>query len=74
MMSRLNRDDYTNLPNKNFTANQPFQFWFYRTIPTPTIYLWPTPSNPFVQMTVWYSTQIMDVGALTDEVQIPQRW
>jgi formylglycine-generating enzyme required for sulfatase activity len=27
-MSRLNRDDYTNLPNKNFTANQPFQFWF----------------------------------------------
>jgi hypothetical protein len=74
MMSRLNRDDYTNLPNKNFTANQPFQFWFDRTIPNPTIYLWPTPSNPFVQMTVWYSTQIMDVGSLTDELQIPQRW
>ena len=30
-MSRLNRDDYTNLPNKNFTANQPFQYWFDRT-------------------------------------------
>jgi len=74
MMSRLNRDDYTNLPNKNFTANQPYQFWFDRTIPLPTIYLWPTPSNAFVQMTVWYSTQIMDVGALTDELQIPQRW
>ena len=74
MMSRLNRDDYTNLPNKNFTANQPFQFWFDRTIPNPTIYLWPTPSNAFVQMTVWYSTQIMDVGALTNELQIPQRW
>jgi hypothetical protein len=25
-------------------------------------------------MTVWYSTQVMDVGALTDELQIPQRW
>ena len=74
MMSRLNRDDYTNLPNKNFTANQPFQFWFDRTIPNPTIYLWPTPSNAFVQMTVWYSTQVMDVGALTNELQIPQRW
>jgi hypothetical protein len=73
-MSRLNRDDYTNLPNKNFTANQPFSFWFDRTVPVPTIYLWPTPSNPFVQMTVWYSSQIMDVGALTDELQIPQRW
>lgn len=74
MMSRLNRDDYTNLPNKNFPANQPFQFWFDRTIPNPTLYLWPTPNNAFVQMTVWYSTQVMDVGALTNELQIPQRW
>lgn len=74
MMSRLNRDDYTNLPNKNFTANQPYQFWFDRTIPQPSIYLWPTPSDPFVQMTVWYSRQIEDVGALTDELEVPQRW
>jgi hypothetical protein len=73
-MARLNRDDYTNLPNKNFTANQPYQFWFNRTVPDPQIYLWPVPSNPFVQMTVWYSKQIMDVGDLTDELQIPQRW
>jgi hypothetical protein len=73
-MSRLNRDDYTNLPNKNFTANQPYQFWFDRTIPQPTVYLWPTPSDPFIQMTVWYQRQIMDVGALTDELEIPQRW
>lgn len=73
-MARLNRDDYTNLPNKNFTANQPYQFWFNRTIPQPEINLWPVPSDPFVQMTVWYSKQVMDVGDLTDEVQIPQRW
>ena len=73
-MARLNRDDYTNLPNKNFTANQPYQFWFDRTIPQPTIYLWPTPSDPFIQMTVWYSRQIMDVGSLTDELEVPQRW
>jgi hypothetical protein len=44
-MARLNRDDYTNLPNKNFTANQPYQFWFDRTIPQPTMYLWPTPAT-----------------------------
>ena len=73
-MSRLNRDDYTNLPSKSFTANQPFQFWFDRTIPQPTMYLWPVPSNPFVQMTVWRSRQIMDVGALNGELEIPQRW
>ena len=25
-------------------------------------------------MTCWYSRQIDDVGALTDELEIPQRW
>jgi hypothetical protein len=73
-MARLNRDDYTNLPNKNFTANQPFQYWFNRTIPQSEIVLWPVPSNAFVQMTVWYSRQIMDVGDLYGELEVPQRW
>jgi hypothetical protein len=73
-MARLNRDDYTNLPNKNFTANQPYQYWFDRTIPVPTIYLWPVPSDPFIQMTIWYSAQIEDVGALSGELAIPDRW
>lgn len=73
-MARLNRDDYTNLPNKNFTANQPYQYWFDRTIPVPTIYLWPVPSDPFIQMTVWYSAQIEDIGSLSGELAIPDRW
>lgn len=73
-MARLNRDDYTNLPNKNFTANQPYQYWLNRTIPQAEITLWPVPSDPFVQMTVWYSRQIMDVGDLSGELEIPQRW
>jgi hypothetical protein len=73
-MARLNRDDYTNLPNKNFTADQPFQFWFNRTIPVPTVTLWPVPSNPFVQMTIWYSEYVQDVGALSGQLAIPDRW
>ena len=73
-MSRLNRDDYSNLPNKNFTANQPYQFYFERTIPQPKVVLWPTPSDPFVQMTIWYSRQIMDVGDLSGQLEIPDRW
>jgi hypothetical protein len=71
-MARLNRDDYTNLPNKNFTANQPYQYWFNRTLPQSKITLWPTPSDPFVQMTIWYSRQVMDVGELYGELEIPQ--
>jgi hypothetical protein len=73
-MARLNRDDYTNLPNKNFTANQPYQYWFNRTIPQAKITLWPAPSNAFVQMTIWYSRQVMDVGDLNGQLEIPQRW
>jgi hypothetical protein len=73
-MARLNRDDYTNLPNKNFTANQPFQYWLNRTIPQATITLWPTPQSAFYQMTVWYSAQIEDVGALNGQLAIPDRW
>jgi hypothetical protein len=73
-MARLNRDDYTNLPNKNFTADQPYQYWLNRTIPQATITLWPAPSDPFIQMTVWYSRQVMDVGSLNGQLEIPQRW
>ena len=73
-MSRLNRDDYTNLPNKNFTANQPFQFWLNRTIPQATVTLWPTPQSAFYQMTVWYSAYVQDVGALSGQLAIPDRW
>lgn len=73
-MARLNRDDFTNLPNKNFTANQPYQFWVNRTIPQTEIILWPVPSDPFIQMTVWYSKQIQNVGDLSGELEIPQRW
>jgi hypothetical protein len=73
-MARLNRDDYTNLPNKNFTANQPFQFWLNRTIPNATITLWPTPQSAFYQMTVWYSSQVEDVGDLYGQLAVPDRW
>lgn len=73
-MARLNRDDFTNLPNKDFTANQPYQYWVNRTIPQAQIELWPTPSNAFVQMVVYYSRQIQDVGQLSGELEIPQRW
>jgi hypothetical protein len=73
-MARLNRDDYTNLPNKNSTANQPYQYWLNRTIPQATITIWPTPSSAFVQMIVWYSAQIQDVGGLNGQLAIPDRW
>ena len=72
-MARLNQDDYTNLPNRNFPSNQPLQFWFDRKL-DPQVYLWPVPNNSFVQMVCWRQRQIQDVGSLKDSIEVPQRW
>ena len=73
-LARLNRDDYTNLPNKNFPSNRPLQYWFDRTIPQPQMWLWPTPNVYYPQIVSWCSRYIQDVGALSGQIEIPQRW
>jgi hypothetical protein len=74
-MARLNRDDYVNLPNKAFEG-RPLQFWVDRLLNNPVLYLWPVPSAQFVtaQVVVWVKRYIMDVGTMTQEIEIPQRW
>ena len=66
-LARLNRDDYTNLPNKSFLSNRPLQYWFNRSIPNPQMYLWPVPNAQaeVYQLTLWCHRYIMEV---------PQRW
>lgn len=73
-LARMNRDDYTNLPNKNFLNNYPLQFWFDRTIPQPSMYVWPTPGIYSPQIVAWCSRQIQDIGNLSGSIEIPQRW
>ena len=74
-MARLNRDDYVNLPNKTFEG-RPLQFWCDRQLNNPVLYLWPVPSAQFVtaQVVVWVKRYIMDVGTMTQEIEVPQRW
>jgi hypothetical protein len=75
-LARLNRDDYTNLPNKQFQSNRPLQFWFDRRIPQPVMNLWPVPNAgaETSQLVVWVQRYIMDVGTMTQQVEVPQRW
>lgn len=73
-MARLNRDDYVNLPNKNFNNNYPLQYWFDRNIPQPAMYLWPVPQSIQPQIVAWCHRQIQDVGDLSGEIEVPQRW
>lgn len=75
-LARMNRDDYTNLPNKTFKSSRPLQFWFDRQVPSPIMHLWPVPNAAATtsQIVLWRQRYIMDVGTLTQELEIPQRW
>ena len=75
-LSRLNRDDYTSLPNKTFTSNRPLQYWLDRQSLSPVMNLWPVPNAAAEtsQVVVWAQRHIMDVGTMTQELEVPQRW
>ena len=75
-MARMNRDDYTNLPNKSFQSNRPLQFWLDRQAQSPVLNIWPVPNAQATvyQVVTWVQRHIMDVGSMTQEVEVPQRW
>jgi hypothetical protein len=74
-LARLNRDDYTNLPNKYF-AGRPLQYWFDRQRDIPIMHIWPVTdqTSMFGQFIIWRQRYIMDVGTLTETLDVPQRW
>lgn len=75
-LGRINRDDWTSLPNKTFQSNRPAQFWFDRQVRQPLIMVWPTPNSTaeLGQIVAYRHRHIMDVGTLQQEVEVPQRW
>jgi len=75
-LARLSRDDYTNLPNKTFQSNRPLQYWFDRQVKYPIMHLWPVPNAQAetYQIVLWRQRYIMDVGSMTEEIEVPQRW
>ena len=77
LMARMNRDDFTSLPNKFNTSqgSHPLQFWLDRQQPVPIIRVWPSPGDIFDQIVYWRHRQIQDVGNdLTLTLDIPPRW
>lgn len=75
-MARMNRDDFTNLPNKTFQSNRPLQFWLDRQAQSPVLNLWPVPNAQAStsQVVTWVQRHIMDVGTMAQQVEVPQRW
>ncbi len=73
-MSRWNIDDYDNLPNKQFVSTRALQYYVDRLMNFPQMNIWPLSSGSFDQMVVRRHRQIMDPGAMTDQIEVPQRW
>ena len=75
-LARMNKDDYTNLPNKTFQSNRTLQFWYDRQIPNPIMHMWPVPNEAaeYAQIIIYVQRYIMDVGTMTQELEVPQRW
>ena len=71
----LNRDTYVAQSNKVF-AGRPTTYWLKRDRVRPEMYLWPAPNSTAesAQLVVWRHRHIMDVGSLTQEIEVPQRW
>jgi len=72
---QLNRNDYANLPNKAFLG-RPTQFWYDRRRTTPELVLWPAPQFQFTfnQITGFVQRKLQDVGSMTNELEVPDRW
>lgn len=75
-MAKLSNDDYASFPNKTFSVasgSKSLQFWFDKQI-SPRLWIWPASQDSVDQIVVWSQRHIQDVGALTNTLDIPQRW
>jgi hypothetical protein len=73
-ISPMNLDSYASLPNK-FAQGRPTQYRYDKALPLQSIYVWPTASaSNIYQVVAWVRRQIQDVGALSNTLEIPDRW
>jgi len=74
-MARINRDDWFYLPDK-YVRGRPVQFWLDRQRVQAIMNIWPSPEAQFIysQITMIGARQIMDVGTLNQEIEVPQLW
>lgn len=72
LISRLNRDDYQNLPFKN-EPGRPLQYWFDRQI-IPQAWFWPASQYSFNSVVVWRRRILQNIGAFTNSLEFPNRW
>lgn len=75
-LSRMNKDEYFYLPNKAFRSARPLQYWLDRQADSTIMNLWPVPDEDDgrYQLRVQRHRSIMDVGSMSQQVEVPTRW
>lgn len=74
-LALINMDDYFNLPDKTFQG-RPTQYFLQKLRERQVLNLWPAPGYEytFYQLTAQVYLYPEDVGSMTDELDVPQRW
>jgi hypothetical protein len=79
-MPKINRDDYSNLPDKTFLS-RPTEYWFDKqavgsALNQSIATVWPIPDTEFTffQYVLYVKRQIQDVGTMVQQIEVPQRW
>jgi len=78
-MTSMNIDNYAAIPNKTLfqgTSNgsNVLQYYFDRRRTQPIMDLWPAPTNSFDCVVLYLHMHPQDVGAMTNELDVPVRW
>lgn len=73
-IAQYSRDEYFSLPNRQIAGKPSTNYYYERLVPEPQVTLWPVPNNEFDQLSVVYHRQVQDIGLLTQEIELPERW
>lgn len=72
-LAPFNRDDYANQVNKRQESLNTTSYFFEKLV-DPRITYWPVPADEYRHMAMFRYRQIQDVGTLTQNLEIPNRW
>lgn len=75
-LAKINRDDYANLPDKWQMPGRPVIFWYDKQIDEPILTVWPPPAYQFTfnQFVLYVQQYVQDVGSMSQQLAVPQRW
>lgn len=75
-MLKVNKTTYFQIPNKTL-GGRPNQFWVDRQRDITSILIWPVPDDATAdkcQVVVRRTRHLMDVGSMTNTLDVPQHW